>query len=132
MRCSSRVTVYHLKRFLLGKLSVPPLYDVSCYGICKENNDCVQAFLHGLTRKCFHPPLKSQKLDLSLEVLHCWVGCYIYAGRRGEANLLSIYGGGSVGGGKRNGYFGIILACWGGGGVNLWLFWHNNGVLGGG
>ena len=32
MRCSSRVTVYHLKRFLLGKLSVPPLYDVSYNG----------------------------------------------------------------------------------------------------
>ena len=28
MRCSSRVTVYHLKRFLLQKLCVPALYDV--------------------------------------------------------------------------------------------------------
>lgn len=30
MRCSSRVTVQHLKRFLLQKLRVPALYDVSC------------------------------------------------------------------------------------------------------
>ena len=29
MRCSSRVTVYHLKRFLLQKLCIPALYDVS-------------------------------------------------------------------------------------------------------
>ena len=29
MRCSSRVTVHHLKRFLLQKLGVPPHYDVS-------------------------------------------------------------------------------------------------------
>ena len=29
MRCSSRVTVYHIKRFLLQKLCVPALYDVS-------------------------------------------------------------------------------------------------------
>ncbi|XP_064390903.1 polycomb group RING finger protein 1-like [Halichondria panicea] len=28
MRCSSRVTVYHLKRFLLQKLCVPALYDL--------------------------------------------------------------------------------------------------------
>ena len=48
MRCSSRVTVYHLKRFLLGKLSVPPLYDVSyimynMYEICTMS--CVSACL---------------------------------------------------------------------------------------
>lgn len=28
IRCSSRVTVFHLKKFLLGKLAVPPLYDL--------------------------------------------------------------------------------------------------------
>ncbi|XP_019851698.1 PREDICTED: polycomb group RING finger protein 1-like [Amphimedon queenslandica] len=27
-RCSSRVTVFHLKKFILGKIVVPPLYDI--------------------------------------------------------------------------------------------------------
>ena len=39
MRCSSRVTVYHLKRFLLQKLSVPPLYDV-CMSCTLLSHDC--------------------------------------------------------------------------------------------
>lgn len=35
MRCSSRVTVYHLKRFLLQKLCVPALYDLDL--LCDDN-----------------------------------------------------------------------------------------------
>lgn len=35
MRCSSRVTVYHLKRFLLQKLCVPALYDLDV--LCDDN-----------------------------------------------------------------------------------------------
>lgn len=33
MRCSSRVTIYHLKRFLLQKLCIPALYDVRDYDV---------------------------------------------------------------------------------------------------
>ncbi|KAL5481327.1 hypothetical protein EMCRGX_G021464 [Ephydatia muelleri] len=35
MRCSSRVTVHHLKRFLLQKLGVPPHYDLDL--LCMDN-----------------------------------------------------------------------------------------------
>ena len=44
MRCSSRVTVYHLKRFLLGKLSVPPLYDVSYSVVCSKVYNDMRVF----------------------------------------------------------------------------------------
>ena len=47
MRCSSRVTVYRLKRLLLGKLSVPPLYDV-------RTNSYIKILCISIVPKCIH------------------------------------------------------------------------------
>jgi hypothetical protein len=40
-RCSSRVTVFHLKKFIIGKLAVPPLHDIDlicCSKILHKDN----------------------------------------------------------------------------------------------
>lgn len=77
MRCSSRVTVYHLKRFLLGKLSVPPLYDVSCSG--GESAFRPAKYTYMYTLKCFVYSLSLESLttpfcSTGCTASHCFVG----------------------------------------------------------